>query len=745
MAELGTAYINIVPSTQGISGAISGALNSEASSAGQSAGKSAGNSFGSSFGQTMKTAGKVVAGATAAVATAAAAGTAAIVNGAKDVAAYGDNVDKMSQKIGFSASSYQQWAYVMERAGTNVDNLQTGMKTLSAQAQANSEDFQALGISQEEVATLSKEDLFGRVIEGLSSMEDGTERTALATSLLGRAGSDLGPLLNEGTDAIMEQMQMAEDYGMVMSDEMVAASANFTDSMTTLTGTLTGVKNNMIGQFLPACTSVTDGLAKVFSGDMSGMEDINAGISEFVDQVDTLLPQVLEIGGGIIAALADAIIQHLPDLMQTGTQIILKLIQSIVSNLPQLITTGISVVLTLITGITEALPDLIPAIVEVIPTVINTLIENLPLLIEAGWQLTIALLTGLISAIPDLVAAIPDMVMTLVNTFVENGPQMLEAGAELISQLWEAIKAAWEQLKKDFGPLIESLKASIVNKWNAIKTATTNAWNAVKTTIMNIWNNIKTTISNTITSIQLTITTIWNSISTSVSTAVNNIWTSITTAFTGAWGSVTTIFNGIWTSISTALTGAWTTVSTTVASIWTSISTAFNGAWTTVSTVFSNIYNTIYDKIWGAYNAVASAIEWIKSLFNFSWSLPYIPLPHIKFDKYVTYPLIGTIPDPFSLRVEWYKKAYSDPILFNSPTILGTADGYKGFGDGAGGEIVIGQSMMMDMISSAVAAGAGNGITINVYPSAGMDEKTLADRVAERLSAAVDRRKAAFA
>ncbi|MBO7655619.1 MAG: hypothetical protein J6U40_11930, partial [Kiritimatiellae bacterium] len=36
-----------------------------------------------------------------------------------------------SQKIGISAESYQEWSYVFERCGADVDNLQTGMKKLS--------------------------------------------------------------------------------------------------------------------------------------------------------------------------------------------------------------------------------------------------------------------------------------------------------------------------------------------------------------------------------------------------------------------------------------------------------------------------------------------------------------------------------------------------------------------------------------------------------------------------------------
>lgn len=35
------------------------------------------------------------------------------VSGVKDIAEYGDNIDKMSQKMGVSAEGYQKWDFVM--------------------------------------------------------------------------------------------------------------------------------------------------------------------------------------------------------------------------------------------------------------------------------------------------------------------------------------------------------------------------------------------------------------------------------------------------------------------------------------------------------------------------------------------------------------------------------------------------------------------------------------------------------
>ena len=97
--ELAKAYIQIVPTTKGIKGELESSLGAEA----DAAGKSAGERFGSGFGDALKSASKV-AGAALGVATAAIIGGGkALVDSASAAAEYGDNIDKMSQKMGMSA------------------------------------------------------------------------------------------------------------------------------------------------------------------------------------------------------------------------------------------------------------------------------------------------------------------------------------------------------------------------------------------------------------------------------------------------------------------------------------------------------------------------------------------------------------------------------------------------------------------------------------------------------------------
>lgn len=307
MATLGQAYVQIIPSAEGISGQISSVLSGPADKAGQDAG----GKFGSGFGAKMKN-GLMVAGA--GVAAFGVAAGAAFGKSISDVSKYGDHVDKMSQKIGFSAEGFQKWDYVLNRAGTSIDSMAPVMKKLSTSAVENSDAFQKLGISQEEVANMSQEELFGKTIEALSGMEEGAERTALASKLLGKGASELAPLINGGTDAINEQMEMAEKYGMVMSDEGVKASADFVDAQTTLQSTMTGFKNRVTAEFLPAATDVVNGIAKMFAGDMTGLDDIKNGISEFVSSLASHVPEMIARGGEMIAGFIAGVAERLPEM-----------------------------------------------------------------------------------------------------------------------------------------------------------------------------------------------------------------------------------------------------------------------------------------------------------------------------------------------------------------------------------------------------------------------------------------------
>ena len=398
-----------------------------------------------SFGGRFSKAAKVGAAAAAALGVAAGYAGKKIVDGAKQVAEYGDKVDKMSQKIGISAEAYQKWDYVMQRAGGNVDQLKMGMKTLSQQAEKNSDAFQKLGISQEEVQSLNQEELFERTIKGLSDMEAGTERTALASQLLGRAGADMGPLLNQGSKAIEEQMEIAEKYGMVMPDATVKASAAFEDSMTTMQMTAQGLKNRLLGEFLPSMTQVTDGIAKLFTGDMSGLDDVVAGIEGFISKIGEMAPKVLSAGGKLAMELLKGLIKKLPDLISAGGQMLGKLLE----------------------GLQNAASGAGGTIGNIISALVQFVTANAPMMIQAALSLALALAQGLVQAIPTIIASIPKIISGIVETLT--GFDWAAVGKTVLSLLANGMRAAAGLLKSAVTKPISAVKTAISSGFNAAK------------------------------------------------------------------------------------------------------------------------------------------------------------------------------------------------------------------------------------------------------------------------------------
>ena len=158
--EVAKAYVTIVPSLEGSQATITQELTGVTDEASEKAGESGGSKFGSKFATALK-GGAVAIGAALAAATGAAIGTGkAFVTATKETAQYGDMVDKTSQKLGISADTFQSYDYVLNLAGTDMQSMTTGLKTLTSKlddAKNGGEEaqamFAALGISMDDLAT----------------------------------------------------------------------------------------------------------------------------------------------------------------------------------------------------------------------------------------------------------------------------------------------------------------------------------------------------------------------------------------------------------------------------------------------------------------------------------------------------------------------------------------------------------------------------------------------------------------
>ena len=381
-----------------------------------------------------------------------------VIDFANDVSAAGDEIDKMSQKIGISTDAYQEWSYVFERSGADVNNLQTGMKTLSGVitdaangSESAASKLSAIGVSLEEINGLSQEDQLSLVISRLQEMGEGSERTAAATDLLGRSATDMAAVLNmtaEDTQALIDE---AHEYGMVMSEDAVASSAAYQDSLTKLQGTLGGLKNQLVADLLPGLTQVVDGLADVANGSTSLEDAIDQGISAVIESLDSSLPDMIDRGVQIVTSVADGIANNLPKILEAAGKIVAKIGEGIIAVLPTLLNAAVQIIASLASFIIQNIPNLAAAALDVVLGLVRFLIDNGPQILQAGIELVGKLVAGLIQAIPKVAEGVQRIIQRIKEKFADI--DWGEVGRQIIEGIKNGITGAAGSIAEAVGGL----------------------------------------------------------------------------------------------------------------------------------------------------------------------------------------------------------------------------------------------------------------------------------------------------
>lgn len=411
-------------------------LDSTAFDEGLNSVKDKASSLGNIVSGGFKTAGVAIA----AVGTAALAAGGAIVKGAGDVASYGDNIDKMSQKMGISAQAYQEWDAVLQHSGTSIDSMSRGMQTLQKNAISSADKFEKLGISQEQLASMSTEDLFSATITGLQNMGEGAERTALASELLGGSAKELGALLNTSAEDTQAMRDRVNELGGVMSDDAVKAAAAYQDSLQDMQTAFSGLSRNLMGSFMPSITAVMDGLTEIFSGNFDeGIAQISEGVDEVVNNIIESAPKVLEGGAQIIENLAMSIIENIPKIFPALTELVMQVGQSLISQLPTIAAAGIEIITEVASGIIDGLPSLIETMLDVGEQLIDSTTDgvgnNLSKMLDSGVQMVSKLADGFLENLPAMIQTVTNVLTQVISFIGQNYPKFIQSGLELVGKI----------------------------------------------------------------------------------------------------------------------------------------------------------------------------------------------------------------------------------------------------------------------------------------------------------------------
>ena len=249
-------------------------------------------------------------------------------------------------------------------------------------------------------------------------------------------------------------------------------------------------------------------------------------------------------------------------------------------------------------------------------------------------------------------------------------------------------------------------------------------WDTVKAKVQQLWSSIQTAFNN----IKTAVTNAVNNAANIAVTAFNKIYSTVTSVVNNVRNAVSSGFNAVVSAVSSAVNSAYSIVSSVFSSMYGAVSGAISGITGVVSSVFWGVYNTISSAINSAAGVVQGAVNTIRNAFNFSWSLPPLKIPHISVSGGVAPYGIGGKGSLPHFNISWYRKAYENAVLFNSPTVIPTINGMKGFGDGNGSELVIGTNKLRELVGAA-----GNNVNVNVYAAPGMNETAVANAVALKL------------
>lgn len=196
------------------------------------------------------------------------AGVVAAIN-AISVSKLGAEIYRGAQQAGMSAQAYQEWQYVLQRAGIEASELTEIMKTLTeAQVDVINQDeafinaFKKLGMSAEEVMSMGQDALWDRTIAALQNVENATERTAIAYKIFGEDAAKLTTVLNLSNAETQKLISTYNQLGGAMSGELIHNSAVLQGSLANLRVAWQGLRNTLAQAVLPAVIAVVDWITK---------------------------------------------------------------------------------------------------------------------------------------------------------------------------------------------------------------------------------------------------------------------------------------------------------------------------------------------------------------------------------------------------------------------------------------------------------------------------------------------------
>lgn len=215
-----------------------------------------------------------------------------LISMTKESARAADELVTLSQQMGISAQQLQEYQYAAEFVDVSVETLQGSLVKLTANMDKSSdgnekatEAFSKLGISITNTdGSLSKaDDVFLDAIDALKTVQNQTERDALAMDLFGKSASDLNPLITQGSQALKDLAAEANATGYVLDDLSLRKLTAMDDALGKLDKTQEGFRKRMSAEFAPYVTEAVEKVTKTFR--LLGNAVVDSGAAEAMGMI----------------------------------------------------------------------------------------------------------------------------------------------------------------------------------------------------------------------------------------------------------------------------------------------------------------------------------------------------------------------------------------------------------------------------------------------------------------------------
>jgi hypothetical protein len=226
----------------------------------------------------------------------AAAGGAALAAGLTVAINRADQLGEASERLGLTTEQFTALGFAAQFSGIESSKFEAAIRGFNSRIEKTEPLLQSLGVETRNLATgafLPSTEIIKGLADVFKDLPPGIEESQLAADLFGtRLGGQMIPLLNRGTEGIVEMEDKARRLGGVLSTEAAQAAGQFKDRLDEVQIVLNGA----LVKLIPQATVALDSFADVIT---------DPNFVEGLGSIITLLGQTAA-GFGLIISQASA-------------------------------------------------------------------------------------------------------------------------------------------------------------------------------------------------------------------------------------------------------------------------------------------------------------------------------------------------------------------------------------------------------------------------------------------------------